>query len=110
VAHLSQAQPDRSFGPKQNPFIYRIPGENQDISTQMAFTMPGDDDNIYERDHRSDDTNFFALLAFLDMDKPWGAADWASQARKDYDFTVSGSLEAPVVFSPEDTWETATSS
>lgn len=53
MAHLSQAQPDRTFGRKQNAFVYRIPGENQDIGTQMAFAMPDDDDddddNVYKR-------------------------------------------------------------
>jgi hypothetical protein len=43
VAHLSQAQPDRTFGPKQNAFVCRIPGESQDIGTQMAFTLPEGD-------------------------------------------------------------------
>jgi hypothetical protein len=111
VAHLSQAQPDRTFGPQQNAFVYRIPGESQDIGTQMAFTMPdddddhdGDDNDVYKRDYNEDDLKSFCMLGFLDVNELWGGADWVSQVIKDHDFTIFGYLEAAVVFSPEDTW------
>jgi hypothetical protein len=108
VAHLSQAQPDRTFGPKQNAFVYRIPGESQDIGTQMAFTLPeGDGEgsgDAYKKDDNENDLKSVCMLDFLDMNELWGTADWASQVMKDHDFTVFGYLEAEVVFSPEDTW------
>jgi hypothetical protein len=100
VAHLSQAQPDQAFGPKQNAFVYRIPGKSQDIGTQMAFTMQDDDDN----DDNDEDLHSFCILSFLDMNKLWGTADWASQIMKGHEFTIFAYLEAVVVFSPEDTW------
>jgi hypothetical protein len=74
VTHLNQAQPDRTFGPKQNAFVYKIPGKNQDIGTQMAFTMPeddyddccDDDDDIYAKDDKADDfRNFVSLTSSI---------------------------------------------
>jgi hypothetical protein len=38
------------------------------------------------------------------MDELWGTADWASQVRKDHNFTIFDYLEAAVAFSPEGTW------
>jgi len=116
VAHFSQAQPDRSFGTKQNASVYRVPGEGQDIGTQMAFTMlegdgddnyDGDDndyDDFYKKDDNEDHPKSFCKLGFLDINELWGTADWALQVMKDHDFTIFRYLEAAVVFSPEDTW------
>ncbi len=108
VAHLSQAQPDRAFGPKQAAFVHRIPGESQDIGTQMAFEMPEDDDDYddddYENGNDKTDPGSFCMLGFLDMNKLWGTADWASNVTENQDFTIFDYREAAAVFSPNDTW------
>jgi hypothetical protein len=68
----------------------------------MAFTMPENEDD-FEKDDEAD-LSSFCTLGFLDMNKLWGAADWASQVKKDQDFTIFGLLEAEIVFNPNDTW------
>jgi len=78
----------------------------------MAFTILEDDyddycddsDGIYVKDDKADDSKSFCKLNFLDMDELWGTTDWASQVRKDHDFTIFGYLKAGVAFSPEGTW------
>jgi hypothetical protein len=73
----------------------------------MAFTMSEDDDfedDDYEKDDEGADLSSFCTLGFLDMNKLWGTADWASQVKKDQDFTIFGLLEAEIVFNPNDTW------
>jgi hypothetical protein len=91
VVPVSQAEPDRALG-GSNAFIYRIPGEIQDISTQIAFHVAKDNDS-----------NSFCMIGAYEMNALWGKHNVFAQSKGTCELILFAYIgDSPI--SPNDTW------